>query len=106
MTIHNFLGDGPNGMNSGSHVALKQGCRVQLKPKIDVVHLGDQGDEEGEAGEGDVVADVVRSRDQGEEGEAGEYGDEVRWALVGVVVLAREGLIEGEPGQRHLCGVH
>ena len=48
MTIHNFLGDGPNGMNSGSHVALKQGCRVQLKPKIDVVHLGDQGEEGGE----------------------------------------------------------
>ena len=43
MTIHNFLGDGPNGMNSGSHVALKQGCRVQLKPKIDVVNLGNQG---------------------------------------------------------------
>eukprot|EP00956_Cyclotella_meneghiniana_P039176 scaffold166973_cov47-Cyclotella_meneghiniana.AAC.1 len=79
-------------MNSGSHVALKQGCRVQLKPKIDVVHLGDQG-EEGEAGEGDVVADVVRSRDQGEEGEAGE-GDKVRGAVVGVVVLARERLIE------------
>ena len=89
MTIHNFFGDGPNRMNSGSHVALKQGYRVQLKPKIDVVHLGDQG-EEGEAGEGDVVFDVVRSRERGEE--AGE-GDDC-WAVVGVVVLAREGLIE------------